>query len=311
MTVLWWMLAGCVPDLGTRSIGAHADQCGSCHPDEAAALQGSRHAAPNSSPLFRVLREQAEQELGAGPFCDGCHRAEGIRCVDCHGAIGGFGADGVLNGQLVLDPTGPVRAGQEGQGAPHATVEGAFLQDSALCGTCHEVEGPPGFVEQPYTAWQAWGGRGTCQDCHLDGHAFIGLQTDPVRLLDRGMRLEAREDGVRLTNLAGHAFPDGASVTRELWVESRVGGAWSGDVVPLHPRLWRDGVEIANPVRADAVEHRSIAPRAFADLTFEAPGSAGPMEVCVRFRALRRDLAEEIGLPVPDAETVRCIELLP
>ncbi len=303
------LVAGCLPDLGEQSIGAHASQCGTCHPDEAAALAASRHADPDSSPLFRALREDAALRLDAGAFCDGCHRSEGITCVDCHGAIGAFAGDGAPNGHLILDETGPVRGGR-GEGAPHATVPGGFLNDSALCGACHEVDGPAGFEEQPFSAWQdytASGGEQTCQDCHLDGHGFEGLQADAAALLQRGMALAWTGDGVRLDNLAGHALPDGAAVTRSLWVESRLDGEWTGERVPLHPELLRDGQPVANPVDADAVVHRSVPPGGSVVLPFDRPADTGVFEVCVRYRSIRAELAVEVGLSVPDAVTVSCL----
>jgi hypothetical protein len=302
------LLTGCLPDLGEQSIGAHAADCASCHPDEAAALATSRHATPDASPLFRALREDAAQRLDAAAFCDQCH-AQGVTCLDCHAAIGALAGDGAANGHLVLDPTGPVRAGRAGGGAPHATVEGAFLKDSALCGTCHEVDGPPGFVEQPFSAWQEWGGEQTCQDCHLEGHRFPGLQAEPVDLLRAGLALTPLDGGVRIDNLAGHALPDGASVTRSLWLESRADGTWTGERVPLHPELLRDGVPIANPVDADAVVHRALPPRGSAVLRFERPMATEVFEVCVRFRPIRAALAEEVGLPVPEARTVACVQI--
>jgi len=301
--------AGCQPDLGPRSAQAHAGQCASCHPVQAEAFTTSRHANADGSPLFQALRAESPDPA----VCDGCHVPEGSwSCLTCHAAAGN---QRTADGLLLSDPTGPVRGptGHEDE-APHASVLGRFLTDSALCGTCHEQEGDGAFHEQPYRRWReseaaARGER--CQDCHMSptpgaaaprptgpvargaddvplaDHGFVGLQRDPLALLRAGLALEATSTGVRLVNHAGHALPDGAAFTRELWLEGRTAdGAWTGEVHRLHPRLLdTQGRPTEDPFAAERVEMRALLP----DEAREVPFAAA--EVCLRYRPVAASLA--------------------
>ncbi|MCB9675087.1 MAG: hypothetical protein H6737_08215 [Alphaproteobacteria bacterium] len=321
------LLAGCLPDLGERSVAAHADRCAECHADAAAEWEASRHARPAESPVFTALRAHAAAELGTAAPCDRCHLPDAVTCVTCHAAAAN---QETANGALIADPTGPVRGPWGDTVGPHASALGALLTDSALCGTCHEVDGLAGFDEHPYTAWAespaaADGLR--CQDCHMSpepgvdvprdvapvaeggearsrsSHAFVGLQADAVDLLSRGLELRVAEGGVELVNLAGHGLPDGASFTRELWVESRDAAGWTGDRRPLHAELRRAGVPTWDPVTADETVFRGVPP---GGVRFE-PFEVGEFEVCVRYRPVAAGLSEGLGLPVAEPVTVRCV----
>jgi len=322
-------LTACLPDLGPRSVGAHAGRCGSCHPDHAEAYSGSRHAHAATSPLFVALRADAEARQGLGSFCDGCHApdgGDGISCATCHAAAG---AHGEGNGALIADPTGPVRGpfGARDDG-PHASERSDFLTDSQLCASCHQVRGPGAFHESPHDHWQrsAAADRGErCQDCHqsptpgqatprpraplaADGpprpvsdHGFVGLQVDPGVLLAAGLQLRATDDGVRLTNRAGHRLPDGAAFTRELWLQGRTEGQWLPATVPLHPELLAGGVPTDDPLIVDEIVDRGLAPDEVREVAVEGD------EVCLRFRPVAQPLAGRLDLDDAAAITVACV----
>ncbi len=294
-------LLACLPDLGPRSAQAHAGQCGDCHVEEAEAFAGSRHADAASSELFRSLRSRAPDAAA----CDTCHAPErGWDCLTCHAAAGN---QRTANGLLLHDPTGPVRGptGHQDQ-APHDSVADDFLTDSALCGTCHQLEGDGAFRETPYTHWKrseaaAQGER--CQDCHMpdaagggSDHGFAGLQADPVALLTAGLALRATADGVELVNHAGHALPDGAAFTRELWLEGRNDGVWTGEVHRLHPELHdADGRPTSDPFATARVVQRGLAPDEVRQVPFAAD------EVCLRYRPVASWLVDG---PPPALEVV-------
>ncbi len=319
--ILPLLLAGCLPDLGPRSAQASAGRCASCHPVQAEAFASSRHADADGSGLFRSLRDEAPDPAA----CDVCHApAEGWSCLTCHAAAGN---QRTADGLLLLDPTGPVRGptGREDR-APHASAADGFLTDSALCGTCHELDGDGAFHEQPYTRWteSRAADRGErCQDCHMspepgvaaarplgpmaDGaadspladHGFVGLQRAPRALFQAGLDLEPTATGVRLENHAGHALPDGAAFTRELWLEGRdEDGRWSGEVHLLHPRLLdAAGHPTLDPFAADRVELRGLLPDETREVPFAAP------EVCLRFRPVAAHLTAE-----PEEMVLACVQ---
>lgn len=237
-----------------------AGACGSCHPEQAAEHAASAHGQAATSATFLALRAEAELELRAGAFCDGCHRPRlgtetGLGCLTCHAAIGNRGTS---NGRLVFDLEGPLRGptGQVDPRAPHGAVRSDFLLSAELCGTCHEILGPGGFEERPFSRWEASpaAARGiTCGDCHLgeapgrpgprreapiadlpglaprpiSTHRPIGWRSAPEELqelLRNGVALRVGEVGtseltvsLESTN-AGHLVPDGISFLRELFV---------------------------------------------------------------------------------------------
>jgi hypothetical protein len=249
-TVLVLLSTGC---LNPRSVGANADQCGSCHTDQQAALDTSAHG-PERTPLFSKLHDAADSAA-----CDSCHTPEpglhpGLDCTTCHAAVGNAGEGA---GQVVLDWSGPVRGPSGAAGGPHDTEKSAFLRSGELCGTCHDVDGPTGFVETTFTEWSespmAEAGV-TCVDCHFSNHRLRGLQADGAALVADTLLLEATDAQLFLTNRnAAHAVPAGAAWSRRLVLELDV-----GDPIVLSPRLSRDGRTIDSPLRADRVESRSL-----------------------------------------------------
>lgn len=227
---------GCAPSLGDDSAAALADRCAGCHPMQAEEHRASRHARAGTSEVFRALRE----ESGAAALCDACHRPsgkDGVGCLDCHAAAGNFA---VKNGEMILDPFGPVRGptGAVDPRAPHETRASPYLASADLCGTCHQVEGPGVFQESPYTHWSA-SGAPPCQSCHFPSRPpapiadLPGLEPRVGRshraagpddhgevaavLYRRAARLRFVPGGLEIDNTdAGHHFPDGASFLRQL-----------------------------------------------------------------------------------------------
>lgn len=323
-----WLLLACLPDLGPESAAAHAGRCGDCHPTHSEAFAGSRHAQASSSPTFQALRDHAEASQGLGATCDRCHApaGTGLGCLTCHAAAGN---QRPANGELLHDPTGPIRGPFGDTEASHASVASDFLTDAQLCATCHELDGLGAFDESPYQHWQrseaaAEGHR--CQDCHmgavpgqpvdlapgavvvggvdrpLSDHAFVGLQADPVALLTAGLELRAVAGGVELVNHAGHALPDGASFSRELWLEVRRDGHATGEVHPLHPELLdATGAPTWDPTTAASVTSRALAP----DEVRFVP-LAADTTLCLRYRPVAAKLSAGLDLPTTEAIDLGC-----
>lgn len=222
--------------------------CARCHAAQAEDHARSAHGNAGRSAAFVALRAgRADDRMGGPAFCDGCHRPEhgseaGLGCGSCHGAVGNTE---VANGRLLVDLDGPVRGPTgDAPGAPHATVRSGFLRSSDLCGTCHEVRGPPPFREHPFSRWRqstaAAAGVG-CADCHLSRtpgapgpraarmiHAPVGFRVGDhaalEALLRAGLAIEGpRVDGDALVltlaaRIDAHAVPDGATFARRIEV---------------------------------------------------------------------------------------------
>lgn len=322
--MIWALLIACSVDLGDRSVGAQADRCASCHPNQALALDASRMGHSGESELYQALADEALVELGDRDLCDGCHQPRGeagLGCVDCHAAIGNRAPH---NGELVLDLEGPVLGptGEADARAAHATEEGGFLQTSELCGTCHTVVGPAGFRESPFAHWEdsPAAGEGTgCADCHMPelrgrvadyddlaaqtvrDHRFVGLNgdaSDGAALLAQAARVSlAVSDGVAratvINDNPGHPLPDGASFLREIALRISLDGAevarWQ-----LGTELLRGGKPTASPVLADEQVVNAIEP--LGERTFEVPVDDGIVTACVVFRPVRTELVDHLGL---------------
>ncbi len=331
-------LVGCGGEVD--SVGALSGQCGDCHQPQAQAHQNSRHARAGQGAVFRALRARAVEELGApsGAFCDGCHRPAvgtgfGLSCVSCHAARGNLGT---ANGRLVHDLSGPVR-GTASTPAPHQTAEGGFLQSSDLCGTCHEVDGPRGFSERPFSHYQAGSAAREglrCQDCHMSAvpgvpdeqeqrpaqHWLKGLDDpEPAQLLAAGVELRivdasAQEISVELHNrFGGHDFPDGASFLRALWLEVSEDGRPLGRR-PLTAQLLSEGQPVVLPTEADAVEHRGLGPdeRRVERFARAGAGTIGTISACIRFQRYAPEVLQALGLSPSQIEgpSVSAVDVL-
>jgi len=300
-----WALAaladGC---FDARSVGAHAGACGDCHTAQQAAFAASAHGAPATA-LFSAL--EAEAPAAAAAACASCHRPAapgapaahaGLDCTTCHAAVGhaGLGA-----GAVALDLRGPVRGPTGAPGGPHDNAQSAFLTDAELCGTCHEVDGPPGFVERTFSEWEespAAAQGQSCVGCHFVDHRLVGLQAEGGALIARTLRLDVDEDGAELRNLnMGHAVPTGAAWSRQLRLRFDTGAS-----VSLSPRLRRDGHSVDLPLDADAVEPRSLP----AGDALRAPWPAGARAVCLEYRPVSEGVARALGMEAPEVERLIC-----
>lgn len=159
-------------------------QCARCHMPMASAVaeQEGRWAR-----VFANLPAENDGEFAA-------LAADGVSCTVCHRmASDGFGTDESFSGRFVVDGSappegspvfGPFEPDSGGAGIMRSAtgfrpVEGAHVQSSELCATCHTLfthavrtgdEAGPEFPEQvPYLEWQAsaFAGKQSCQDCHM------------------------------------------------------------------------------------------------------------------------------------------------
>jgi len=343
---LFALLAGCADGLDHRSAGALAGECARCHEDQAKALAASRHAFASTSPVFIALRAEAIRERGADMegFCNGCHLPEpGITCVTCHAASGNRGTK---NGLLIVDLDGPVRGpfDHPDSAAPHDVRVSGFIESSDLCGTCHDVDGPPGFHERPFEHWtrSPAASRGViCQTCHmgpvpgdptatrrtgsaaslpdlpvrsLSEHHPIGLDDDdPVPLMSAALRLSIEVASPSLVNVRvenkgdGHPLPVGASFLREIWVSLSVDDlAIEGAPRWLSTRLTKNGVEVASPSGATEQIDNAIPPLGMRTFAIPAAVPAGArIQACVRFRRYRPDLIDQLGVSRDEIGPVR------
>lgn len=291
------LLLGC---MGTspRSVGAMDGRCAECHAPQAASHLASGHGHAGAEPFYEATRASWAAEHGTGAACDSCHLPshgtdDGLSCGSCHAA---WGNRAPADGALLHDWNGPVRGPRFNENAPHDVVTGELLMDGELCGTCHEISGPPAFEERLFTNWltspaAARGER--CQDCHMRDHDIVRDDKPPLlRVADGELVVTAAHDG--------HAWPDGASFLREVAVvvDGPSPRRWW-----LSTRLFRGDTEVADPAVADRQELHHLA--AGESRTFPLP--ADWTRVCVTRREAREDLAQQLGLTIPPAQELACL----
>jgi hypothetical protein len=282
-------LAACEP-LDGASVGSLEDRCASCHALEAEEHALSKHARAEESKLFLALRDRAGTE-----FCDSCHRK--ITCIDCHAAVGN---EAVKNGLLIFDRDGPVR-GPSGAapGAPHATERSEYLLSADLCGTCHEVAGPAGFSESPFTHWRsspAAARNVTCRECHATHRRGVPY--------GEGVRLSFRGDALAIDHSeGGHHFPDGASFLRDVALVAR--GAGREERIPLGAELFSNGTPVLLPTDADEVLLRAVPPGE-SRIAFE---KSWPGTFCFEV-GIRKDVAAGLGIAeTEEVQSFGCVSV--
>jgi hypothetical protein len=337
------LLAGCGSSLpGAQAIG----DCAGCHAEQAQEFATSRHHSASTSPTFMALRTQAGRNAA---FCDSCHQPDGsspgLTCLTCHTAIGNQAQQ---NGQLLFDASGPVEVGDaEGLSAPHAMRATGFLRSSALCATCHDVNGAGAFHEQPFESWSrspaAQQGQ-QCQACHLSptpglavpwplapaalgaptlrphaSHRFIGLGADAgdaAALLATGLALSlsAIDGGFDLgvTNVGqGHRALSGAAFVRGLSAEIEAlaadGGAAPLASMPLEVELSRDGAPESNPLLATAWLDQGLDPGESRHLAVAVPEGARSLQACLNFADVRTELTTLLGVAAAEPLQAGCI----
>lgn len=303
------LLLACAAD----SVGALSDQCADCHATQADALAASTLSREAPTALFTALQAQAAALHGpsAAAQCDACHapvvgHQGGLSCASCHAAVGQRAPE---NGALIHELWGPVLGTESLSSPAHRVQSSVFLGDPALCGTCHELQGPAALSETPYTHWRdspaAQDGVG-CADCHMPqgDHSFPGLNGDrdtALSLLREAAELERIPGGVRLHNRnPGHALPDGAAFTRRLVLQWRLDGQVLGEH-SLTPS-YRDaqGEEIHSPLAAAAHQDNSIPAGQSRD--FFPPSEVTPARACLVFQQQDPALLAELGLPEAGGE---------
>lgn len=209
--------------------GVLTEKCLRCH-----APMATIEAAFDGQPL--TLLEDGGLLDPANPYHD--QAMEGVSCMVCHqiedtpelGTLGsfsgGFSIPSVLEsiervayGQYLL-PSERLMRDRSGVLPVHSD----HMQDSALCGTCHELNTPVvgsdgelvsdvaghGFPEQAvYSEWQQsdFGDDGaapqSCQDCHMQ-------RADGIRMANRPRRLTPVDD------LKRHRFSGANTVVMEI-----------------------------------------------------------------------------------------------
>lgn len=224
-----------------RSVGAlpPSSSCASCHPDEYAQWERSRHKVAATNAVF----------------VDGLRQEPHVRCVNCHAPIPD-GARDLLRTvgprAAALPPASTAHEGVScavchvrdgvmlsvgGRGYGHEHRVTPSLSDPTFCAACHEFRGHDvrdGVttmndlpMQSTYTEWQAWtkatGDARTCQACHMtDGrHDFVG--TAPAMLRDALVvdveQVDGRHEVVLASRGVGHRYPTG-DVFRHLTVWS-------------------------------------------------------------------------------------------
>ena len=159
-------------------------QCSRCHmPMANAAAEDEGRAGQ----VFAHLSAGNDGEFAA-------LAADGVSCTVCHRmAPDHLGTEASFSGGFVFDQSAPPEgrpvfgpfepdsggAGIMSSATAFRPTEGAHVQSSELCATCHTLfthsvrpdgEAGPEFPEQvPYLEWQAssFAGEQSCQDCHM------------------------------------------------------------------------------------------------------------------------------------------------
>lgn len=228
---LWAPVRGGLVVEAPPGLGDAAADCAACHPAEAAAWAGSRHAAASSNPMFR-----ASWDRSPDGWCLGCHEplvrgqealigaaaaagqrraavgvGEGVSCAVCH-----------VDGGVVLTGADP----SPGAEAAHPVRSEPEL-GTAMCARCHEFpfqnhtpNGPFTLGDEPaQSTVSEWArsdaaARGeTCAGCHLPAgdHSFPGAHLGD--LWEGLLAVEGvRQEGAVAVTLRGdlpHAVPGG------------------------------------------------------------------------------------------------------
>lgn len=184
-----------------EAASAIEDKCSRCHMPMANA---SARAAGRPGAVFDNL------PVGRDDAAEARLAADGVSCAACHQITsGGLGSEASFTGGFRIATEtpaigrtvfGPFEPDTGGQGIMHSATgfrptEGAHVQSSELCATCHTVfthslrpngEEGPEFPEQaPYLEWResAAAAEGTsCQDCHMPE---VGEDVPVTRVLGR------------------------------------------------------------------------------------------------------------------------------
>ncbi|HET9622451.1 MAG TPA: multiheme c-type cytochrome [Kofleriaceae bacterium] len=189
------------------------EACMSCHPKHTEQWMASMHAYASEDPVFVAMNRRGQREThnGLGTFCVKCHapmavelgltqgfdfdpaalpaRAKGVTCYFCHN-VKSVAAD--HNNGLVLANDRTMRGGVKdpvaigAHGAAYDKQMDAKLNQSEICGACHDVTTPAPHdvpIERTFEEWKTTffsqadpAHHLTCGSCHMS--STTGLIAD-------------------------------------------------------------------------------------------------------------------------------------
>jgi hypothetical protein len=217
---------------------AHSAACVTCHPQQVAEWESSRHAYSSADPVMHELAKIAGAELKE--VCKQCHAPgqqrmeqllaigkgdpaldfsnEGMNCDVCH-SISEIPPTATAAFLHDVDPTGPKYANMpETVDTPaHGNERRTWYGTSVACAPCHQFDLADGTnLENTFIEWEASSLSGLgfeCQTCHMPTYTGQAAVTGPVRQglhshkfvgVDyayeafRGIDLQAQKDDIRL-----------------------------------------------------------------------------------------------------------------
>ena len=178
------ILGACSDDAPAKTVAELQDPntCKECHPKHFEDWSMSMHAYASDDPVFVAMNKRGQRDTNnaLGTFCVQCHAPmavalgtttgidfdptqlppteRGITCYFCHNVAAI--ADTHNNGlQIALDQTmrGGIR-NPVGNATHHARFDATMdsvTNDSAMCGSCHDVVSPAGIhLERTYEEWK-------------------------------------------------------------------------------------------------------------------------------------------------------------
>lgn len=325
-TVLAWLLiagASGQPDRGfseglspieTGAPFAAASECAECHAEVVADWGKSRHAAAHTNPLY-----QWGLQVEPSGFCVNCHSPEPEQVAEAMATLPSRPHQPLQDVSTPLADQGVscgschVREGRIlapwGSPGDHAQDTASDLRDPAFCAGCHEFRFPhfeDGAVllrdEKIQSTWSEWvayeaaGGEGTCQSCHMPGgrHLFHGANDHDT--LKNSLSVEVSREGAVTTWVltsvgVGHHLPSG-DLFRHLTLEVQRAGSWT-----TLDRIGRDfthSIDAQGQPRKELVADTSLRPGVPRTSTAEVP-SGTPWRVVYHYGSVYDERAS--GLP--------------
>jgi len=241
--LMWASLAAAEPSGPgdfTSSQFSKSGICSNCHGSSFGEWDGSMHSNANSDFFYHAMLQQygiAAQEQGLSPeFCSRCHTPigvvsaeippldgsglnevskEGVQCDFCHVIAT---SEGIGNAPYILEP-GNVKWGRNMSGAKspsHEIKTNEFYNESAYCGTCHNIYHPVNnlTLAATYTEWEEgpYAKEGvTCQACHMTP-GIVEFEENPGKAASSGPERE---------HVYTHYFVGGNAFVTEVMGEGR------------------------------------------------------------------------------------------
>ena len=217
-------------------------RCIHCHAP-LAAQRAAVGSLPRRKPPGITVAPAAD--LHAPPPIEAGLLHEGISCAVCH----------IRDGAILV-----AKAVQPKDQTPmHDVRVTPSLRDPVFCANCHQFgfSGSSLQMQTTYDEWQryqAGGGEGTCQSCHMPGgrHLFRGAWDVPLLRRSLGWRFTPSTHTLSLwSKEVGHHYPTG-DLFRHLTVEADVDGGWQ-EIARLG-RTYGDPVVAADDRRASNLD---------------------------------------------------------